>query len=147
VLQEKRPIAVLDVTREPGFTYQDLARREGLASLLSVPMMIKDRVIGVVNSYTSELHRFTEEEIKVLQAVANQAAIAIENTTLLERSHAMEQELESRKVVERAKGLLMKSRRISEEEAFALLRKQSMNTRRSMREIAEAVILAMEMGR
>jgi len=147
VVKEKKTMAVLDVTREPGYMYQALARREGLCSLLSVPMMIKDRVIGVINSYTSEPHRFTEEEIKVLQAVANQAAIAIENTALLERSLAMEEELEARKVVERAKGLLMKNKKITEDEAFKLLRNQSMNTRRSMREIAEAVILAMEMGR
>ncbi|HEX9757076.1 MAG TPA: GAF domain-containing protein [Nitrospiria bacterium] len=146
VVKEKKPVSVLDVTREKGFMYQDLARKEGLCSLLSVPMMIKDRVIGVINSYTSEPHHFSEEEIKVLQAVANQAAIAIENTALLKRSLAMEEELEARKVVEKAKGLLMKNKRITENEAFKLLRKQSMNTRRSMREIAEAVILALEMG-
>ena len=144
---EKRPIAVLDVTREPGFKYQRLARKEGLCSLLSVPMMIKERVLGVINSYTSESHSFTEEEIHILQAVGNQAAIAIENTSLLERSHAMEEELHTRKVVERAKGLIMKNRKISEEEAFRLLQKQSMNTRRSLSEIAEAVILALGMDR
>ncbi len=147
VVKEKKPIAVFDVTREPGFMYQDLARAEGLCSLLSVPMMIKDRVIGVINSYTPEPHRFTEEEIKVLQAVANQAAISIENTNLLERFLAMEEELQSRKIIEKAKGLLMRNRKISEDEAFGLLRKQSMNSRRSMREISEAVVLAMEMGR
>lgn len=144
---EKTPIAVLDVTREAGFKYQRLAKKEGLCSLLSVPMMIKDRVLGVINSYTSELHSFTEEEIHILQAVGNQAAIAIENTSLLERSHAMEEELHTRKVVERAKGLIMKNRKISEEAAFRLLQKQSMNTRRSLSEIAEAVILALGMDR
>ena len=141
-VKEKRPIWVLDVTKEAGYMYPDLAEREGLRSLLSVPMMLKDRVIGVINSYTSYQHRFTEEEIKLLQAVANQAAVAIENTKLMQRSLEMEEALETRKRVERAKGILAREKRIAEEDAFRLLQKQSMNTRRTMREIADAVILA-----
>lgn len=142
VVKERHPIQVQNVTQEPQYHYQDLARREGLCSLLSVPMMIKDRVIGVVNLYTAKEHRFNEEEIHLLQAVANQAAVAIENTQLNQKSSAMEEALESRKQVERAKGILMRQAKISEEEAFRLLQRQSMNTRKTMREISEAVILA-----
>ena len=141
-VKEKRPIAVLDVTRETGYMYPDLAEKEGLRSLISVPMMVKDRVIGVINSYTSYEHRFTDEEIKLLQAVANQAAVAIENTKLMQRSLEMEEALETRKRVERAKTILAREKKILEDEAFRLIQKQSMNTRRSMREIADAVILA-----
>ncbi len=141
-VKERRPIAVLDVTSEAGYMYPDLAKKEGLRSLLSVPMMLKDRVIGVINSYTSYEHRFTEEEIKLLQAVANQAAVAIENTKLMQRSLEMEEALETRKRVERAKTILAREKKILEDEAFRLIQKQSMNSRRSMREIADAVILA-----
>jgi signal transduction protein with GAF and PtsI domain len=143
-VKEKRPIAVLDVTREPGYMYADLARKEGLCSLLSVPMMIRDRAVGVINSYTSHEHTFYDEEIKILQAVANQAAVAIENTKLVRRSNEMQEALESRKIVERAKGVLMREKKIAEDEAFRILQRQSMNTRKSMKEIAEAVILASE---
>lgn len=143
-VKEKRPITVVDVTKEPLYMYPGIARKERLTSLLSVPMMIKDRVIGVINSYTSKAHRFTKEEIKILQAVANQAAVAIENTLLLDKTAAMEEALKMRKSVERAKGILMKQYKISEEEAFKLIQKQSMNTRRSMGEIAEAIVLASE---
>jgi signal transduction protein with GAF and PtsI domain len=141
-VKERRPIAVLDVTTEPGYKYPEVARREGLRSLLCVPMMIKDRVIGVINSYASHEHCFTEEEIQVLSAVANQAAVAIEHTRLMERSLAIQEALESRKLIERAKGVLMKQQGVTEEAAFQLLQRQSMNTRKSMREIAEAVLLA-----
>jgi len=144
-LKERRPIAVLDVTKDPGYMYPDLARKEGLCSLLSVPMLVKDKPIGVINSYTSHEHLFSAEEIKVLQAVASQAAIAIENTTLMEKSFEMQEALEVRKLVERAKGLLMRSKQISEEEAFRIMQRQSMDTRRSMREIAEAILLAGEL--
>jgi len=141
-VKERRPIAVLDVRKEPGYMYPDVAKREGLCSLLCVPMMIKDRVIGVINSYTSHEHRFSEEDIQVLSAVANQAAVAIEHTRLLERSLAIQEALESRKLIERAKGVLMKQQGVGEAAAFQLLQRQSMNTRKSMREIAEAVLLA-----
>jgi|SRR5579863_527892 len=142
VVKEGHPITVSDVTQEPLYKYQELAQREGLCSLLSVPMMIKDRVIGVVNLYTAVEHHFSEEEIHLLQVIANQAAVAIENTQLVQKSYAMQEALETRKQIERAKGILMRQAKVSEEQAFRLLQKQSMNTRKSMREIAEAVILA-----
>lgn len=146
-VQERRSIIVPDVTKERDYMYPEMARREGLCSLLSVPMLIRDRVVGVINSYTSVPHGFTSEEIKVLQAIANQAAIAIENTKLVEKSFEMQEALEVRKLVERAKGSLMQAKGISEEEAFRLMQRQSMDTRKSMREIAEAVILAIGIDR
>ncbi len=147
VLKERRPIAVLNVTKDPDYMYSDLARKEGLCSLLSVPMLVKDKPIGVINSYTAHEHLFSQEERKVLQSVANQAAIAIENTSLMEKSFEMQEALAVRKTVERAKGVLMQSKRISEEEAFRLMQRQSMDTRRSMRDIAEAILLAGELDR
>lgn len=146
-LKDRRPMAVLDVTKDPGYTYPDLARKEGLCSLLSVPMLVKDKPIGVINSYTAHEHLFAAEEIKLLQAVANQAAITIENTSLMEKSFEMQEALEVRKLVERAKGQLMRSKHISEEEAFRIMQRQSMDTRRSMREIAEAILLAGELDK
>lgn len=146
-VQERRSIIVPDVTKERDYMYPEMARREGLCSLLSVPMLIRDRAVGVINSYTSVPHGFTSEEIKVLQAIANQAAIAIENTKLVEKSFEMQEALEVRKLVERAKGSLMQAKGISEEEAFRLMQRQSMDTRKSMREIAEAVILAIGIER
>ncbi len=146
VVKEKRPITVLDVTKEKDYSYPEIARQEGLCSLLSVPMMLKDKVIGVINSYTDHQHQFSEEEIKVLSTVANQAAVAIENTKLMSEKVAMQEASETRKAVERAKGILMKEYKISEPEAFKLIQRQSMNTRKSMREIAEAIILASEIN-
>ncbi len=144
-VKEQRPIYVADVKKEKEFFYRDLAKRESLCSLLSVPMMIKDNVIGVINTYTSTMHAFDEKEIKIMQAIANQAAVAIEHTRLLEQSFEMREALTVRKLVERAKGYLMHSRKLSEAEAFRLMQRQSMNMRKSMREIAEAIILAGEL--
>lgn len=144
-VQEKKPITVLDVRNEPGYVYPEIAKKEGLVSLLSVPMMIKDKVIGVVNIYTSFPHRFTNEEINLLQVVANQAAVAIENTKLIEETLALKEALETRKIIERAKGILMKELNLSEDEAHRLINKKSMDMRKSMREIAEAIILSSDL--
>ncbi len=142
VAQENRPMMIYNVLKEPRYKEKELARKEGLVSLLSVPMCVKDKVIGVINCYTSSPHKFTKSEIEVLTTVASQAAIAIENAGLIMKAKIIEDELISRKLVERAKGILMKEQHLSEEEAFRRLQKKSMDLRKSMREIAEAVILA-----
>jgi signal transduction protein with GAF and PtsI domain len=142
VALENRPMMIYNVLKEPRYKEKELARKEGLVSMLSVPMSVKDKVIGVINCYTSSPHKFTKSEIEVLTTVANQAAIAIENAGLITKAKIIEDELISRKLVERAKGILMKEQHLSEEEAFRRLQKKSMDLRKSMREIAEAIILA-----
>jgi len=141
VAQENKPMMIYNVLKEPRYKEKELARREGLVSMLSVPMSVKDKIIGVINCYTSFPHKFTKSEEEVLTTVANQAAIAIENAGLIMKAKIIEDELISRKLVERAKGILMKEQNLSEEEAFRRLQKKSMDLRKSMREIAEAIIL------
>jgi len=144
VAQENRPISVLDVKKDPRYISVKIAKKEKLCSLLSVPLSVRGKAIGVINCYTSSPHRFTKSEMDVLTTVANQAAIAIENTELMVKSKVIQEELETRKLVERAKDILMEELAISGQEAFRKIQKQSMNSRRPMREIAEAIILARE---
>ena len=145
VILQKKPLAILDVTEKHEYKYRDIAIKEGLKSLLCVPMIVKGRVIGVINCYTQKPHKFTSTEINILTSVANQAAVAIENTELLVKTKVIQGELESRKIIEKAKGILMKEQVLSEEEAFRRIQKHSMDSRRSMREIAEAIILTSQM--
>lgn len=144
---EKRPIVIDDVTSEPQYGYPQIARKEGLKSLLVVPMQTKDQMIGVLNCYTTSVHSFTTDEIQLVQAVANQAAIAIEHTRALEKAVAAQEALETRKVVERAKGILMRTQSLSEESSFRLIQRQAMDRRKSMKEVAEAIILSEEIQR
>ncbi|MFA5857457.1 MAG: GAF and ANTAR domain-containing protein [Elusimicrobiota bacterium] len=146
-VQEETPIAVLDVTKEKDYMYPEIAKKEGLRSMLAVPMMIKNRKIGVINTYTSYEHVFTIEEIKILQSVANQAAVAIENTKLMEENIAAREALETRKLVERAKGILMKELNMDENEAHKTIHKKSMDSRKTMKDVAEAIILSNEIKR
>ena len=143
---DKKPITIMDVTaKDSGYKYRDIAAKAGLKSLLCVPMIVKGKVIGVIDCYTQKPHKFTDTEINILTAVANQAAVAIENTELLVKTKVIQEELESRKIVEKAKGILMSQQGLSEEEAFKRIQRHSMDNRRSMREIAEAIILTSQM--
>jgi signal transduction histidine kinase len=93
VVREKRPLTVEDVRVHPEFKYSQLAQEEGLVSLLSVPMTIQERVIGLLNVYTSRPHRFSKEEVELLTALASQSAIAIENARLYESVVAAEEKI------------------------------------------------------
>jgi signal transduction histidine kinase len=77
-----RPLYIEDVRRDPRYQASELARREGLCSLLSVPLRTKSAVIGLLNIYTNKKHRFSEEDIRPLTLLASQSAIAIENANL-----------------------------------------------------------------
>lgn len=142
VARDNKPIVVLDVKEDSRYLNQDIARKEGLCSLASVPLAVKGKVIGALNCYTSKKHKFSNQELGLLSAVANQAAIAIENAELDLRARSAEEALTTRKLVERAKDILSQEANILPSQAYRLIQKQSMDSRKSMREIAEAIILA-----
>ena len=145
VAKYRKPITALDVRKDKRYISQDIARKEKLCSLLSAPLILKDNTIGVLNCYTARPHRFDKNEVNIIKSIANQAAIVIENFRLVVESRVIREELESRKAIERAKGILMKQQSLSEEEAYNRIRKYSMDNRRSMREVSEAIILSKEM--
>ncbi len=145
VATTKRPLTVSNVLQEPRFKEKEMAAKLGLVSMLSVPLQVKDgRVIGVLNCFTAEPHTFTQTEINLMSTVANQAAVAIMNTELMVKTQVIQEELETRKMVERAKEILMKRRNKSGEEAYRWLQKRSMDMRTSMRRVAEAILLSEE---
>jgi len=146
-VEENKPIAVKDVLREKEYKYRDIAKKENLCSLLCMPLAVKGRAIGAINCYTSTPHNFSDTEIEILASIANQAAIAIENAELSVKSKTIQEELDTRKRVERAKGILMQDEKLTEEKAYLKIRKYSMDNRKSMREVAEAIILAADMRR
>lgn len=144
VVMEKRAIFVLNVAEDPDYAYKDIAHKEGLKSMLAVPMIVRDRAIGVINIYTNEQHLFSDDEIRILQAVANQAAIGIENMNLMQEAIVAKEALETRKLIERAKGILMKKMDVSEDIAYKIIHKKAMDSRKTMKEIADAIILSSE---
>ena len=142
VARDNKLMCIFDVKDDLRYLNQDIAKKESLCSLACVPLAVKGRVIGVLNCYTSKKHKFSKHELDLLTALANQAAIAIENAELDLRARSAEEALTTRKLVERAKDILSQDANILPSEAYRLIQKQSMDMRKSMREVAEAIILA-----
>jgi GAF domain-containing protein len=79
---EDGPLAVYDVSDDPRIQYPEHARQEGIASILSVPIMIADKAIGAIRVYTAEKWEFTLDDVNFVQALAQIAGILIEMTRL-----------------------------------------------------------------
>jgi two-component system, response regulator PdtaR len=147
VYSKNELLFVKDVLKDPRFKEKDMARKLGLVSMIGIPLRVKnDNVIGVLNCFSSEPHDFTDTERNLITAVANQAAVAIYNTELLVKSRVIQEELETRKLVEKAKEVLMSRRKMSGEDAFRWIQKRSMASRKSMRQISEAILLSEELS-
>lgn len=145
VAKENKTVVVKDLQKEPRYVNRAIARKEMLVSLASVPLAVKGRVIGVLNCYTSEKHEFSKPELELLNGLATQAAIAIDNAELAKRVKSAEDALATRKLIERAKEILSEEAAVSPAEAYRLIQQQSMDSRKSMRDIAEAIILAKDL--
>lgn len=75
---EEGPVAIYDVSDDPRIQYPDAAKKEGIASILSVPIVVAGRLIGALRIYTSEHWEFTLEDVNFVQAMAQIAGMAIE---------------------------------------------------------------------
>ncbi len=141
VIKNKKVKIVDDVTNEEKYIYSKLAVKEGLTSMVLIPMIVKNKSIGIINIYTKNYYKFTIEETNVLQIIANQAAVTIENTKLVEDAIKSKEALITRKIIERAKREIMQINGFSEEIAHRWLTKKSMDSGKSMKEISEALLL------
>ena len=123
-------------------------------AFLSVPLVSSGDIIGVINVHHRKSHKHTSEEVGLLTFVGEQMGGAISksvlseaNAKLLEETLEMKRQLETRKLVERAKGILQSKYKLSEEEAYLRLRNESRRLRRPMKDLAEAIILAEDLSR
>ncbi len=142
VAESNKVVMARNVTKDPRFINKRIAKQDGLVSLLSVPMSVENEVIGVINCYTAEEYEFPGSTVQMITAVAAQAAIIIKNTRLRVMKQIVEKELKDRKIIDQAKEIIMSKREVSGSEAYSMMRKQSMNTRKSMAEIAESILVA-----
>ncbi len=123
-------------------------------AFLSVPLLTSGEVIGVVNVHHRERHDHTSEEVALATFIGEQMGGAIakgmladQNVRLVEEKEEMRRQLETRKLVERAKGILQHRHQLTEEEAYLRLRNESRRLRRPMKDLAEAIILAEDLSR
>jgi len=123
-------------------------------AFLSVPVITKGKAIGVINVHHRERHEHSPDEIATIAFIGEQMGAAIakslleeENARLSAETEEMKRQLETRKAVERAKGILQRRQNLTEEEAYLKMRNESRRLRRPMKELADAIILSEELTR
>jgi uroporphyrinogen-III synthase len=155
VAQHQSPVALAEkAASDPRFKMFPALVEDTYQAFLSVPVINKGASIGVINVHHREAHAHTAEEISTVQFIGEQVGSAIarslleeENARLAEETAEMKRQLEARKAVERAKGILQRRQNLTEEEAYLRMRNESRRLRRPMKELAEAIILAEELSR
>ena len=93
VVRRKKPLQLENVQTSSHYQSIEVARREGLVSLLSVPLIFAEESIGTLSVYTGQPYHFSNEEIRILTALAELSAIAIEKARLYERVVDIEEQL------------------------------------------------------
>ena len=153
---EHKSVVVLSENASADVRFKRFSRliEDTYEAFLSVPLISGGEVIGVINVHHRQRHQHSPEEVSLVTFVGEQMGNAIARAKLMEEVQKLAEEaeearreLETRKVVERAKGILQKNHGLTEEEAYLRLRGESRRMRRPMKELAEAIILAEELNR
>lgn len=143
---ENERIVVLEreAYKDPRFkTFEELPE-DAYEGFLSVPIVNESGVIGVVNLQSRLPYSFSHMQVETVGAVVKIISSAFEKIVWERKVGVLEGKLKERQVIEEAKGVLMEVRKLSERDAYHFLRREAMAKRKTMREIAEAVILVMK---
>jgi GAF domain-containing protein len=120
------------------------AKRHGVEAVLGVPLRAGETVIGAMNVYSIEARQWRDDDVQVAQVLTDMAAGYVANASDLEQSRRVTEQLtealESRIIIEQAKGMLASEYRISVDEAFKVLRSHSRRHGASLRALADAVV-------
>jgi uroporphyrinogen-III synthase len=116
-------------------------------TFVSVPLLARKELMGVINLQHRQPRRYSLREVKLLSAVGCLLGAGIGLSRLESQNSGLVLELETRKLVERGKGILQRDHGLSEEQAYLTLRRYSRQKRKPMKEIAEAIILGDEFKR
>ncbi|PYX88168.1 MAG: sensory transcriptional regulator [Acidobacteria bacterium] len=146
VAQHRVPVAVSrSAYRDARFQSFNQLPEDRYEAFLSVPILCRGRVVGVINLQHRRPHVHTAREIRLISTIGFFVGGEIEMARQESAISMLSQQLETRKLIERAKGILQRELGINEEEAYLTLQAQSRRRRKSMREIAQALILGEEL--
>src|ERR1700731_4454663 len=145
VAEHLEPVAVAEkAAQDPRFQFFHELPEDSYEAFLSVPLMCRGRVVGVINLQHRRPHIYRRREIRLISTVGFLVGAEIELARLEDANTSLSEQLQTRKVVERAKGILQRDLGLSEEQAYLTLQKQSRQKRKAMKEIAEAIVLSEE---
>jgi signal transduction protein with GAF and PtsI domain len=142
VAEHKKPVALArNASTDPRFRSFNELPEDRYEAFLSVPVLSRGKLVGVINLQHREPHRHSEEQIQLISTIGFLVGAEVQMARLEGENSRLSVELENRKVIERAKGILQRNLQIDEGQAYLTLQRQSRQRRKSMKEIAEAVIL------
>jgi uroporphyrinogen-III synthase len=145
VAEHRQPVAVPNrASEDPRFQAFSELPEDRFEAFLSVPVISRGRLVGIINLQHRQPHKHSANEIRWVSTIGFLVGSEIELARLESQVTKLSQQLETRKLVERAKGILQRELQIDEEQAYLTLQRQSRQRRISMKEVAEAIVLADE---
>ena len=148
VAEHRQPIAIpLHAFEDPRFQVFNELPEDHYEAFLSVPVLCRGRLVAVINLQHRDPHEHSWNEIQLVSTVGFLVGAEIELARLESENSQLSERLETRKVLDRAKGILQRDLGITEEEAYLTIQRQSRQRRRSKREIGEAILLADDLRR
>jgi signal transduction protein with GAF and PtsI domain len=145
VAEHREPVAVFrEAFKDPRFQRFNELPEDRYEAFLSVPLFSRGRLVGVMNLQHREPHVHSDRDIRLLATIGYLAGAEIEMARLETEKSDLSQQLETRKLVERAKGILQRELGLTEEQAYLSIQRQSRQKRKTMKEIAEAIVLSEE---
>jgi len=143
VAEHKEPVLIpRDASSDPRFKLFNELPEDRFEAFLSVPLVSRGRLVGVINVQNRDPHRYSEREIGLVATIGFLVGAETEMARLEGRNSELAERLEARTLVERAKGILQSDLGITEREAYQKLQRQSQQMRKSMKDIAEAIVLS-----
>jgi signal transduction protein with GAF and PtsI domain len=148
VAEHREPVAVSrDASKDPRFKFFNELPEDSFEAFLSVPVLSRGRLVGVINLQHSQSHVYSQRQIQLISTIGFLVGAEIEMARLESENSELLQQLETRKLVERAKGILQRDLKLNEEQAYLALQRQSRQKRISMKDVAEAIVLSDDVKR
>src|SRR5467141_3070164 len=143
VAEHKRPVAIArNAFKDPRFQSFNELPEDRFEAFLSVPVLSRDKLVGVINLQHRQPHNYSQREIHLISTIGFLVGAEIEMARLEGENSDLSQQLETRKLVERAKGILQRELGLTEEQSYLSIQRQSRQKRKTMKKIAEAIVLS-----
>lgn len=138
----REPVAIPEkALKDPRFQRFKNLPEDTFEAFLSVPILSRSKLIGVINLQHCKPYYHTEQEVRLLTAAGHLVGTELERARLESENLELSDRLESRKHIEKAKGVLQRDFGLDEDAAYKAMQRESRQRRKSMREIAEAILL------
>ncbi|WP_051978459.1 uroporphyrinogen-III synthase [Edaphobacter aggregans] len=145
VAEHREPVAIAsNASEDPRFKLFKNLPEDRFEAMLSTPILCASKVVGVMNLQHRQSYHHTANEVRLLSTIGYLVGAEVERARLENENAQLAGRLEARKAVERAKGILQRDLGVGEEEAYRMMQRESRQRRKSMLEIAEAILLGEE---